>query len=73
MELHQNVEKFLHLREKVVENSRLAPNSYPANGQICQPLQTAQKGGPIYWLGGQSIGHCGTTYYFGPFLFVRAV
>ena len=30
MELHQNVDKFLHLREKVVENSRLAPQFLPS-------------------------------------------
>ena len=60
MELHQNVKKFLHLREKVVENSRLVPQFLPSPRPNLPASTESPEVGGIYWLGGQSIGHCGT-------------
>ena len=56
MELHQNVDKFLHLREKVVENSRLAPQFLPSPRPNLPAITDSPEGGanllvggPIYW------------------------
>ena len=56
MELHQNVEKFLHLSEKVVENSRLAPQFLPSPRPNLPAITDSPEGGanllvggPIYW------------------------
>jgi len=55
-ELHQNMEKFLHLREKVVENSRLAPQFLPSPRPNLPAITDSPEGGanllvggPIYW------------------------
>ena len=58
MELHQNVDKFLHLREKVVENSRLAPQFLPSQLPNLPDRQPRRGGLSTDW-GGQSIGLCG--------------
>ena len=50
MELHQNVDKFLHLREKVVENSRLAPQFLPSPRPNLPAITDSPEGG------GQSTG-----------------
>ena len=50
MELHQNVDKFLHLREKVVENSRLAPQFLPSpRPNLPAITDSPEGGGAIYW------------------------
>ena len=45
MELHQNVEKLLHLREKVVENSRLAPQFLPSQRPNLPAITDSPEGG----------------------------
>ena len=45
MELHQNVEKLLHLRKKVVENSRLAPQFLPSQRPNLPAITDSPEGG----------------------------
>ena len=55
MELHQNVEKFLHLREKVVENSRLAPQFLPSPRPNLPAITDSPEGGANLLVGGANL------------------
>lgn len=55
MELHQNVEKFLHLHEKVVENSRLAPQFLPSPRPNLPAITDSPEGGANLLVGGANL------------------
>ena len=55
MELHQNVDKFLHLREKVVENSRLAPQFLPSPRPNLPAITDSPEGGANLLVGGANL------------------
>ena len=55
MQLHKNVEKFLHLREKVVENSRLAPQFLPSHRPILPAFADSPEGGANLLVGGANL------------------
>ena len=63
MELHQNVEKFLHLREKVVENSRLAPQFLPSPRPNLPAITDSPEGGANLLVGGANLLVTAVSYF----------
>ena len=55
MELHQNVEKFLHLQGKVVENSILAPQFLPSPRPNLPAITDSPEGGANLLVGGANL------------------